>query len=53
MEPMMPREPGRYAARRLLIAIAIGVVAIVAVMLVFKNSAHNPRLTEHNHQVDD
>ena len=50
---MIPREPGRYGARRLLIAIAIGVVAIVAVMLVFKNSAHNPRLTEHNHQVDD
>ncbi|MBB3474941.1 hypothetical protein [Sphingomonas sp. BK345] len=52
----MPREPGRYATRRLLIAIAIGVVAIVAIVavtLVFKNSAHNPRLTEHNHQVDD
>lgn len=49
----MPREPGRYAARRLLIALAIGLVAIVAVMLVFKNSAHNARVTEHNHQVDD
>ncbi|MBB3693289.1 hypothetical protein [Sphingomonas sp. BK580] len=49
----MSREPGRYAAKRLLIAIAIGIVAIVAVMLVFKNSAHNPRLTQHNHQVDD
>ncbi|MGK6323325.1 hypothetical protein ACMGDM_09565 [Sphingomonas sp. DT-51] len=49
----MPREPGRFAAKRMLIAIAIGVVAIVAVLLVFKNSAHDPTLTRHNHQVDD
>jgi len=49
----MSREPGRYAAKRLLIAIAIGVVAIVAVLLVFKNSAHDPQLTSHQHQVDD
>jgi hypothetical protein len=50
---MMPRGPGRYAAKRLPLAIALAVVAIIAVMLVFKNSAHDPTLTERNHQVDD
>ncbi|MBY9064774.1 hypothetical protein K7957_17695 [Sphingomonas yunnanensis] len=49
----MPRGPGRYAAKRLLVAIALGLVPVIAVLLVFKDSAHDPTLTEHNHQVDD